>query len=337
MAVNAAGQVLGSVSGGCVEGAVYEVCEQVLASGQPQIVHYGVSHESAFAAGLSCGGDIELFVQAADQPLISVISDLASAIAEHRPLALVTAVSAAQPTRRMLVGPAGTVTGTLGSADLDTIAIGSARTAVDDGRTGPVDVVTSDSARHELFIQPFSEPALMLVFGAVAIGEAVARIGHFLGYRVIVCDARPVFATPARFPAADEVVAIWPHKFFDTVRVDQRTVVCDLTHDDKFDIPLLVKALRSSAGYVGALGSRRTHQHRLGLLREAGLTDEELARLHSPIGLDLGGRSPEETAISIAAEIVASRHLATGASLSTTDAPIHGETSTVTVRPTQLS
>jgi xanthine dehydrogenase accessory factor len=167
----------------------------------------------------------------------------------------------------------------------------------------------------------------MLVFGAIDFAAALVRAGAFLGYRVAICDARPVFATPRRFPEADEVVVDWPHRYLaaeaDAGRLDARTVVCVLTHDAKFDIPLLELALRLPIAYVGAMGSRRTHHDRLRRLREAGLLEGELAHLHSPIGLDLGARTPEETALSIAAEIIAHRHGATGAPLKGAHTPIH--------------
>jgi xanthine dehydrogenase accessory factor len=161
-----------------------------------------------------------------------------------------------------------------------------------------------------VFVWAFAPPPRMLVFGAIDFAAAVARIGNFLGYHVTVCDARPVFATNSRFPAADEVVVQWPHKYLraeaDAGRIDGRTVLAVLTHDPKFDVPLLEVALRlPEVGYVGAMGSRRTHEDRLERLTEAGLTTAELARLSSPIGLDLGARTPEETAVSIAAEIIA--------------------------------
>jgi xanthine dehydrogenase accessory factor len=163
-----------------------------------------------------------------------------------------------------------------------------------------------------VFVWAFAPAPRMLVFGAIDFAAAVARIGTFLGYRVTVCDARPVFATASRFPDAAEVVVAWPHRYLrqeaEAGRVDARTVLCVLTHDPKFDVPLLEVALRlPEVAYVGAMGSRRTHDDRLTRLREAGLTDPELARLSSPIGLDLGARTPEETAVSIAAEIIALR------------------------------
>jgi xanthine dehydrogenase accessory factor len=163
----------------------------------------------------------------------------------------------------------------------------------------------------------------MYVFGAIDFAAAVARVGSFLGYRVTVCDARPTFATRKRFPDADEVVVSWPHRYLAETDVDPRTVVCVLTHDPKFDVPLLEIALRMPLAYVGAMGSRRTNADRLEQLRELGLIEGELNRLHAPIGLDIGARTPEETAISVAAEIVATRWGGTGAQLRRTDGPIH--------------
>jgi xanthine dehydrogenase accessory factor len=163
----------------------------------------------------------------------------------------------------------------------------------------------------------------MIVFGAIDFAAALVRTGAFLGYHVTVCDARPVFATRARFPEADDIVVDWPHRYLQRTETDRRTVLCVLTHDAKFDIPLLQAALRLPVAFVGAMGSRRTHEDRNRRLREAGVTEHELARLRSPIGLDLGARTPEETALSIAAEIIAARHGGTGAPLTGSRAPIH--------------
>jgi len=165
----------------------------------------------------------------------------------------------------------------------------------------------------------------MIVFGAIDFAAAVARVGAFLGYRVTVCDARPTFATPKRFPDADEVIVEWPHRYLRETEVDPRTVLCVLTHDPKFDVPLLEIALRLPVAYVGAMGSRRTNDDRVKKLQELGLTEDELARLHAPIGLDVGARTPEETAVSVAAELIAARWGGSGSQLRTTDGPIHHE------------
>src|SRR5204863_4546626 len=174
-----------------------------------------------------------------------------------------------------------------------------------------------------VFVSSYAPRPRMIVFGAIDFAASVARLGAFLGYRVTVCDARPTFATAKRFPDADEVVVQWPHQYLAATPVDAHTVLCVLTHDPKFDVPLLEVALRLPVAYVGAMGSRRTHEERLARLEEAGLSKEEIARLSSPIGLDLGARTPEETAVSIAAEIIAGRWGGTGERLAGTDGPIH--------------
>jgi xanthine dehydrogenase accessory factor len=174
-----------------------------------------------------------------------------------------------------------------------------------------------------VFVQSFAPAPQMLVFGAIDFAAAVARVGKFLGYRVTVCDARGVFATRKRFPDADEVVVEWPHRFLEKANVDARTVICVLTHDPKFDVPLLEAALKTDAAYIGAMGSRRTHDDRLARLRDEGVSEESLSRIASPIGLDIGARTPEETAVSIAAEIVALRWGGSGQRLASTEGAIH--------------
>src|SRR5690606_25689543 len=223
--------------------------------------------------------------------------------------------------------------GTLGTERLDDTVLDDARGMLAQGRTATLEYGPEGQRRGEgmrVFVASYAPRPRMLVFGAIDFAAAVARVGSFLGYRVTVCDARPVFATRSRFPEADEVVVSWPHRYVEQEiaagRLDARTVACVLTHDPKFDVPLLEVLLGEGArdlAYVGAMGSRRTHENRLERLREAGLTDEQLARLRSPIGLDLGARTPEETAISIAAEIVADRRGGSGASLTGAHTPIH--------------
>jgi xanthine dehydrogenase accessory factor len=172
-------------------------------------------------------------------------------------------------------------------------------------------------------VASFAAPAQMFVFGAIDFSAALVRAAKMLGYTVTVCDARPVFATAKRFPEADHVVVDWPHRWLEQQEVDPRTVIAVLTHDPKFDVPALKVALATKAGYIGAMGSRRTHEDRVSRLREAGVSDVELARIHSPIGVDIGARTPEETAISICAEIVQHRWGGSGQSLTKTQGPIH--------------
>ncbi|MGE6737278.1 XdhC family protein, partial [Streptomyces sp. NPDC059900] len=213
--------------------------------------------------------------------------------------------------------------------DLDRTVVGETRAMLDAGRTGEFTVSESGSRCGEpltLFVESSVPPPRMIVFGAIDFAAALVRTGKFLGYHVTVCDARPVFATRARFPGADDIVVDWPHRYLRDTATDGRTVLCVLTHDAKFDIPLLEVALRLPVAFVGAMGSRRTHEDRNRRLREAGVSEEELALLHSPIGLDLGARTPEETALSIAAEIVAARRGGTGVPLTGAAMPIHHET-----------
>jgi xanthine dehydrogenase accessory factor len=218
-------------------------------------------------------------------------------------------------------------TGTLGSGDrLDHAVDDDARGMLAQGLTGIRRYGPDGERRRDelsVFVQSFAPPPRMLVFGAIDFAAAVAREGKFLGYRVTVCDARPVFATRARFPDADEVVTDWPHRYLAGQNVDSRTVICVLTHDPKFDVPLLEVALRTPAVYIGAMGSRRTHEDRLARLREVGMSEEELARLRSPIGLDLGARTPEETAVAIAAELIQLRWGGSGRPLTGTTGRIH--------------
>jgi xanthine dehydrogenase accessory factor len=335
MLVGPDGTAVGSVSGGCVESAVYELGQQVLTTGQPVTTRYGVSDDDAFAVGLTCGGIIDVFVERVDQRSFPELGDVAASVAADEPVAVATIVEGAaeQLGRRIVVWPDRRA-GTLGSARLDDAATDDVRGMLASGRTGTLRYGHEGERRGEgltLFVASFAPPPRMLVFGAIDFAAAVARLGAFLGYRVTVCDARPVFATQRRFPDT-EVVVDWPHRYLAAEvaagRVDERTVVCVLTHDPKFDVPVLEVALAQPFAYVGAMGSRRTHEDRLARLREAGVPEEQLARLASPIGLDLGARTPEETAVSIAAEIISLRWGGSGRRLSDIDGRIHHEAAT---------
>jgi xanthine dehydrogenase accessory factor len=332
MAVSSQGEVAGSVSGGCVEGAVFQLGQQVLASGVPELVHYGYSDDEAFAVGLTCGGELDVFVERIDPTAAAGFGRLLDDIAAERPVAVATVIDApsepsSEPVRgaRLLIGPDWS-DGTLGSEGLDVAVTDDARGMLEQGSTGERRYGSHGERRLDdvrVFVSSFAPRPRMFVFGAIDYAAAVARIGKFLGYHVTVCDARATFATSKRFPDADEVIVDWPHRFLQRVAVDQRAVICVLTHDPKFDVPLLEVALRSPASYIGAMGSRRTHDERLQRLRERGLTDEELARLRSPIGLDLGARTPEETAVSVAAELIAGRWGGSGRPLGDTSGRIH--------------
>jgi xanthine dehydrogenase accessory factor len=326
MLVSAEGEVVGSVSGGCVEGAVYELAQEVLAGGDPLLQRYGVSDDDAFAVGLTCGGILDVFVERVDATTYPELPALVASEAQHEPVAVATTVDGpGQLGAHLVVWPDG-VAGSLGTARLDAAVTDDVRGMLDHGTTATMRIGPDGERRQDeltVFVQSFAPRPRMLVFGAIDFAAAVARVGKFLGYRVTVCDARAVFATPKRFPDADEVVVEWPHRFLESVDVDARTIICVLTHDPKFDVPLLEVALRTDAAYIGAMGSRRTHEDRLARLRDEGVSEESLARIASPIGLDIGARTPEETAVSIAAEIVAQRWGGTGRSLGDTDGPIH--------------
>ncbi|MFD3969935.1 XdhC family protein [Streptomyces cyaneofuscatus] len=331
LAVDSEGTAIGSVSGGCVEGAVYELCAQALQDGRSVRESFGYSDEDAFAVGLTCGGVLDILVTpvrtGAPERAVLATALSAAASGEVAALARVVRGPAELLGRALLVRPDGADEGGLGGpAGLDRAAAAEARALLDTGRTGTV-TLTEDGSHCPggltLLVECSVEPPRMIVFGAVDFAAALVRAGKFLGHHVTVCDARPVFATRARFPEADEVVVDWPHRYLRSTRTDGRTVLCVLTHEARFDVPLLTEALRRPAAFVGAMGSRRTHEDRLRRLREAGLDEAELARLRSPIGLDLGARTPEETALSIAAEIVAARRGGTGLPLTGGAEPIH--------------
>jgi xanthine dehydrogenase accessory factor len=328
MAVSPDGEVVGSVSGGCVEGAVYELAGEVRASGQPVLRRYGISDDDAFAVGLTCGGIIDIFVEPASRERFSQLGEVAAAVRQEIPVALATVIEGpGEIGARRMIWEDQRATGTLGAGDrLDEAVDDDARGMLAQGLTGVRRYGPDGERRREelaVFVQSFAPAPRMLVFGAIDFAAAVAKAGKFLGYRVTVCDARPVFATASRFPDADEVVTDWPHRYLSGTSTDGRTVICVLTHDPKFDVPLLEVALRRPAAYIGAMGSRRTHDDRLARLREAGMTDAELSRLRSPIGLDLGARTPEETAIAIAAELIQLRWGGTGQPLTQTTGRIH--------------
>jgi xanthine dehydrogenase accessory factor len=334
MLVGPDGTAVGSVSGGCVEGAVYDLAQEVLAGGAPVLERYGVSDDTAFAVGLTCGGILDVFVEKVDQESFPELGDIADDVEGGRAVAVATVVAHPDPARvgaRLIIRGEDEVIGSLGSSRADDAVRDDALGLLASGRSEVLGYGADGERRGEgmrVFVWAFAPKPRMLVFGAIDFAAAVARVGSFLGYQVTVCDARPVFATASRFPEADEVVVDWPHRYLDAEvaagRIDARTVICVLTHDPKFDVPLLEVALRlPEVAYVGAMGSRRTHDDRMARLRDAGLEDKELARLSSPIGLDLGARTPEETAVSIAAEIVASRWGGSGERLSEVEGRIH--------------
>lgn len=317
MAVTEAGEAIGSISGGCVEGAVYTAAREAMADDAPRLCRYGVSDGDAFSVGLTCGGTIEVLVEPVSLDRWWHLERVRDAGAVDRPVVVATVVEGGAVGAHLVVEPAA-VHGSLGDPRLDVAVAHEARALLGGG---PAAVAQVGAAA--VFLQPFVAPPRLLVLGAIDFSRALCHVGRFLGYRVTVCDARATFATEVRFPDAHEVVVDWPHRFLARTPIDPSTVICVLTHDAKFDVPALEVALRSPATYVGAMGSRQTHADRLAKLREAGLSDVEIARLRSPIGLDLGASTPEETAVSIAAEILQVRTGAPGQALRDLAGPIH--------------
>ncbi|MFE2884306.1 XdhC family protein [Streptomyces sp. NPDC059272] len=326
MAVGPGDEVVGSVSGGCVEGAVFELAREVVASGEARLETFGYSDADAFAVGLTCGGEITVLVRLVTPEIDPSFGAVARSVAAGEPVTVATVVDGPAVRGASLAVWPDKVCGTLGSTGLDVAVTADARGELALGATGLRHYGPRGERREDsvaVFLHSFAPPPRMLVFGAIDYAAAVSRIGDFLGYRVTVCDARPVFATPKRFPAGVEVVVDWPHRYLHDTDTDERTVICVLTHDPRFDVPLLEEALRRPAAYIGAMGSRRTHDDRMRLLLESGLGEGELARLRSPVGLDLGARTPEEVAVSVAAEIVALRWGGTGVPLTGAVGAIH--------------
>jgi xanthine dehydrogenase accessory factor len=326
MAATASSEVVGSISGGCVEGAVYELAQDVLITGLPKLQVYGVADEEAYNVGLTCGGTIEVFIELVDANTFPDFLFLLEQIDTGKPVSVATVLSpGTDHGRHLLICPDASV-GSLGSGGLDSGAIRQGRGLLAADRTETIHIGANGELSDKgvtLFIATFAPPPRMYVFGAIDFAGAMVRMGKFLGFHVTLCDARPIFATPRRFPDADDIVVRWPHEFLSEALIDNRTVICVLTHDAKFDVPLLQVALASPAGYVGAMGSRRMHELRTASLREIGVSQSHLDRLSSPIGLDLGACTPEETAVSIAAEIIASTGGGSGKPLRSMKAPIH--------------
>ena len=326
MLVGPDGSAVGSISGGCVESAAYEAATEVRDCGTTRRERWGIGDDDAASVGLTCGGTIEVFVESVDRWRFPEFGEVAADIRAGRPVAVATVVSGPRTGAHLVLRVAATTLGSLGSARLDDAVREDALGMLVQGSSGVVRYGPDGERRGddiEVFVASYAPKPRMIVFGAIDFAAAVARMGSFLGYRVTVCDARPVFATRKRFPEADEVVIEWPHRYLAGTDVDERTVVCVLTHDPKFDIPLLEVALRLPLAYVGAMGSRRTNDERLEALRDRGLEEHELKRLRAPIGLDLGARTPQETAVSVAAEIIGERWGGSLRPLTDSHGPIH--------------
>jgi xanthine dehydrogenase accessory factor len=286
LALNDLGEIAGSVTGGCVEPAVIREAQEVLDGGAARLREYGIADDTAFDVGLACGGTVAILIAPLD---LALVPPLVDAVASDRAAAL-TMVSSGERlgAQQLHEQPSGPVARLL--------AAGESALADVDGET--------------VFVHAVTPRPSLYVFGAIDHAAALARVGKLLGYRVTVCDARAAFVTPARFPEADELVVEWPDRFLRSAPVDASTVICVLTHDEKFDVPALLAALETPAVYIGAMGSKVTTAAREERLRAEGVDDAGLGRIHAPIGLAIGARSPEEVAVAIGAEIVEATALA---------------------------
>jgi len=336
MLVTADGTISGSVSGGCVEGAVYELAQAAIGGAPPTVETFGIADEQAFAVGLTCGGVIDVLVEAMSPGSFVELPELAESVAAGEPVALATVVADDDGRRvgRRVVVRATDVVGSTGLDRIDAAVVDDARGLLAHGHNAVVTYGPQGERRGEglkVFVATFAPRPRLIVFGATDVAAALVEQAALLGHDVTVCDARAVFAVAERFPRAEHVVVAQPHRYLaDQVAagaVDGRTVLCVLTHDPKFDVPLLAVALRlegvARPAFVGVMGSRRTHADRQERLRREGLGEEELARLSSPVGLDLGGRTPAETALSIMAEVVAARWGGSGLRLGEVEGRIH--------------
>jgi xanthine dehydrogenase accessory factor len=305
LAVSAGGEIAGSVSGGCVEPAVIEESLRAIRTGQPKLLEFGITEEqNVEQIGLSCGGEIRVYVER-----LGDVTRIARALTARQPVARATVIAGEELLGASLVAPeTDDAVGTLGDAALDVAAIARARQRLERGESGtePLDVATG--RQSEVFYAVWPAPPSLIVVGAGHISIPLTRIARTLGYHVTIVDPREAFATHERFPEADELLVTWPDEALGQLPLGSSTAVAVLTHDDKFDVPALVAALNAPVGYVGAIGSRGTREARNARLREQGITEEQLARIHGPIGLDIGASTPEEIALAIMAQIVATRH-----------------------------
>lgn len=324
MVVTSHGEVVGSVSGGCVEADLIEVAVEVIESGGREFRSYGVSDATAFEVGLTCGGTIDVVVECVGPAELALLESLAESLDLGEPVAVARAVDG--PIGGWMLVRTESTEGSLGSSRLDYTVVTEAAARLQSGTNGLIRCGTAgERLGDEVTIQvlAYASPPRLIIVGSVDHAAALASVGHLLGYRTIVVDARPRLTTTKRFPSADHVVVAWPQEWLATQGLTAKDAVCVLTHDVRFDVAALHTALGSGAGYVGAMGSRATHEDRVRRMKETGLSDDEIGRIHSPIGLDLGGVSPEETAISIGAELVRHRWGGSGDSLRDVSGPIH--------------
>jgi xanthine dehydrogenase accessory factor len=332
MLVDTEGRIEGSLTGGCVEGAVVQEAEAILnGHSGPKLLRYGISDELAGTVGLMCGGIVHIFVSALDARAGAVEAAALQAHADGRPSAIATLLDGETAGARLAIIN-GAAKGELGAtALLDRNVAREAQGLLEEGKTtvrrfGADGATLGDELR--VHIRSFAPPPRMLIVGAIDFSAALAPFAAQIGYEVTIADARDRFARSARFSAAAKVAIGWPQEVLEGVELGPRDAVLVFTHDPKFDEPALLAALQTGAGYIGALGSRQTAADREARLRRAGATDEDIARIHSPCGLDIGSRTAEETAVSVLAEIIADRAQRAAAPLRDTSGPIHGRTET---------
>jgi len=328
MLIGDTGSIEGSVTGGCVEAALVEEAQKVFAGDEAKVVTYGISDEEAAGVGLMCGGTVRIFVHELTADALPALDATATARDADEPVARATLLDGADAGATATI-LAGSAVGSLGVAEkLDRAVARDARGQLDEGvsrirRYGAGgEVMGSDLA---VYIQAFATPPRMVIFGAIDFSAEMANVASDVGYKVTIVDAREQFASSPRFSRNAEVVVDWPDRYLEGVELGPRDAALVFTHDPKFDEPALVGALGTDAGYVGALGSRRTNEARVERLRAAGIGDDQVARMHAPCGLDLGARTPSETAVSILAEVIAVRTGRSGESLRETSGPIHVE------------
>jgi xanthine dehydrogenase accessory factor len=303
MAVRADGAMLGSVSGGCVESAVAETALQIIQGASPQLLEFGVADDTAWEVGLACGGSIEVFVQALNP---EIFSRAGKVIESDQSFVIIYCIAGPDEDigkQALIDADAELLSGD--EEIISDIPITQLQAAL--GRGESHRLKTGHPSERELFFDLISAPARLVLIGGVHISIALAEIAKLMDYKTILIDPRRLFASQERFPAVDELIRMWPQEAYEQIGLDQDTAVAILTHDPKIDDPAVLGALQHNVSYVGVLGSQKTHAERLKRLRKAGCSDAELAKLHAPIGLDLGAQSPEEIALSIMAEITAAR------------------------------
>lgn len=311
-AVSDNGELLGAIGGGCVEAALVDEAREVMRDRKARSVSYGLSEREAEDVGLACGGALTIFLDRLDPNYCAELERTCDELVAH-----VVRLDGGGAGARMAIYPDSRF-GTLGGGGIDAAV---ARYVHD----RPLrEAVRTDLEGASVFIAPKRIAPHMYVFGALEFAAATIEVAHTLGYVVTLCDARSAFATKERFPNADRIVVAWPHEFLAAAPIDERTAIVSFAHDEKFDVPLLLAAVRSRAGYVGAVGSRATHARRTESLRQAGMTEAELSRICAPIGLDIGARTPEETALAVLAEIVAIERGRSGGRLSRATGAIRG-------------